>query len=241
MFLMSSSLMNFFAQEDGGKQLRNSRKNPLIKTRIGISPVIGLYKTNKNHTSGTKQKMSFCFSVKEELRFNNKNKDFLFFGVDYMMHGVSFNSYYFYADSIKLYNGKMNYQYGLTMHEIDFPIQFKHSFQKETNSIISSYLFGGYCYRWMVASNLKVEKSGEEVVNKSENVTFKLPAFTTKNSSFLSIGLGVQKNTPFKYKAIFAELQVKYGLSPFYFNEPFSPNSLYTNNHFIYLTVGFKL
>mgnify|MGYP000880694793 FL=1 len=97
--------MNFFAQEDGGKQLRNSRKNPLLKTRIGISPVIGLYKTNKNHTSGTKQKMSFCFSVKEELRFNKKNVDFLFFGVDYMMHGVSFISYYFYAVSIILYNG----------------------------------------------------------------------------------------------------------------------------------------
>jgi hypothetical protein len=45
-----------FSQEDGGIKLRNKRKNPLVKTRIGISPVIGLYKPNKNHTKNTQQK-----------------------------------------------------------------------------------------------------------------------------------------------------------------------------------------
>ena len=29
----------------------------------------------------------------------------------------------------------MNYKYNLTLHEIDFPILLKHSFQKETNKI----------------------------------------------------------------------------------------------------------
>jgi hypothetical protein len=53
------------AQEDGGKQLRNKRKNPVVKTRIGISPVLGLYRSNKHHTSGAKPKMAFNFSLKE--------------------------------------------------------------------------------------------------------------------------------------------------------------------------------
>lgn len=227
-------------QEDGGKKLRNNRKNPHVKTRIGISPVIGIYTPNKNHTSKAKQKMSFCFSIKEEFRLDKKNKDFIMIGAEYMLHGVSFNSYYFYSDSLKLYNGNMNYKYQLTLHELDFPIQLKHSFQKETNAIFSSYIFAGYVYRWVVASNLKVENNETELVNQEERITFKSPVFNPVNSSFLTAGIGFQKNTPLNYKAVFAELQFRYGLSPFYFYENFAPTSLYTSNHFIYLTVGFK-
>ena len=184
--------------------------------------------------------MSFCFSIKEEFRLDKKNKDFIMIGAEYMLHGVSFNSYYFYSDSLKLYNGNMNYKYQLTLHELDFPIQLKHSFQKETNAIFSSYIFAGYVYRWVVASNLKVENNETELVNQEERITFKSPVFNPVNSSFLTAGIGFQKNTPLNYKAVFAELQFRYGLSPFYFYENFAPTSLYTSNHFIYLTVGFK-
>lgn len=239
-FCLSFILLQSTAQEDGGKKLRNKRNNPIVKTRISLSPVLGIYTPNKNHTSNAKQKMAFCFSIKEEFRLNKKNKDFLMIGAEYMLHGVNFNSYYFYSDSLKLYNGKMNYKYQLTIHEVDFPIQLKHSFQKETNAIFSSYIFAGYCYRWIVASNLKVDNNGNEIVNQSERTPFKSPAFNSVNSSFLTAGFGFQKNTPLNYKAIFAELQFRYGLSPFYFNENFTPSSLYITSHFIYLTIGFK-
>ena len=239
--LFSSAFLSFQAQEDGGKRLRNSRKNPVVKTRISFSPAIGLYKTNKNHTSGTRPKMAFCFSVKEEIRLNKSNTSFLMIGAEYMMHGLSFNSYYFYEDSIKFYNGKMSARYDLRLHELDFPIQLKYSFAKETNAIFSSYVFAGYCYRWLIANNLKVVKDGETMVDRQELLKFKSPAFNTMNSSCLNAGVGIQKNTALTHNAVFAELQFRYALSPFYFNESFAPTSMYMNGHFILLTVGIKI
>lgn len=230
------------AQEDGGKQLRNRRKNPVVKTRFGISPVLGLYKSNKHHASGAKPKMAFNFSLKEEIRLDRNNQNFLMIGAEYMFHGVNFNSYYFYADSLQLYTPeRLKYKYSLTIHELDFPIQIKHSFQKETNTIFSSYIYAGYCYRWLIDSHLKVTENGNELVNQYEPVKFKIPVFNSVNSSFLNVGVGFQKNTQLRHKAVFMELQFRYALSPFYFNESFAPSSLYTNGHFILLTVGFKL
>ena len=230
------------AQEDGGKRLRNSRKNPIVKTRFGISPVLSLYKSNKNHTTSTKPKMAFHLSWKEEIRLDKNNQNFLMIGAEYMYHGVNFNSYYFYEDSLELYTAdRLKYKYSLTIHELDFPIQLKHSFQKETNTIFSSYIYAGYCYRWLIESHLKVTENGSALVDKYEPLKFKSPAFNPANSSFLNVGAGFQKNTPLRHNAVFAEIQFRYGLSPFYFNESFSASSLYTNSHFILITFGFKI
>ena len=230
------------AQEDGGKKLRNHRRNPIVKTRIGISPVLGFYKTNKNHTSGAKPKMAFDFSLKEEIRLDRLNQNFLLVGLEYMFHGVDFKSYYFYGDSLKLYTPEhLKYKYSLTVHELDFPIQLKHSFQNETNSIFSSYIYAGYCYRWIIENHLVVDDSGNELVNQYEPLKFKNPAFNPVCNSFLNAGIGFQKNTMLRHNAVYAELQFRYGLSPFYFNESFAPSSMYINSHFVFLTIGIKI
>ncbi len=243
-FILVFSLLQIVvvsAQEDGGKQLRNRRKNPRVKTRVGISPVLSLYKSNKNHTLNTRPKMAFIFSWKEEIRLDRNNREFLMVGAEYMLHGLSFNSYYFYADSLKLYTpDRLKYKYSLTIHEIDFPIQLKHSFQKENNTIFSSYIFAGYCYRWLIDSRLKVTENGNELENKYEPVTFKIGSGSPKNSSFFNLGAGFQKNTALRQNAVFAEIQFRYSLSPLYFSDSFAPSSLYTTNHFLLITVGLK-
>lgn len=237
-FIVITLFSSGLAQEDGG----NKRNNSYVKTRIGLSPVLGLYKANKHHSSGSRPKMSFSISLKEEIRLDRHNLNFLMIGAEYMMHGVSFNSYYFYSDSLKLYTpDRLRYKYNLTIHELDFPIQLKHSFQKETNAIFSSYIFAGYCYRWIIGGKLTIEENGNELINKSEQYKFKSPAFNPVNSSFFNLGAGFQKNTPATHNAVYAELQFRYGLSPLYFNESFTPSSMYINNHFILLTVGLKI
>ncbi|MBS1634974.1 MAG: outer membrane beta-barrel protein [Bacteroidetes bacterium] len=228
------------AQEDGGRKLRAKRKNARVKTRLSVSPVIGLYKTNAHHTSSPRQKMAFCGSLKEEIRLDKQNKCFLMVGAEYMLHGLSFNSYYFYPDSIQLYNGHMDYRYSLLIHELDFPLQLKYSFRRENNSIWSHYIFAGYCYRWLVASDLQVTQSGQEVDFQHEKLKFKNPAFNPVNNAFMNVGLGMQKNTPMKQNAFFVELQFRYGLSPFYFNESFAPSSMYISGSHIFLTLGLK-
>ena len=230
------------AQEDGGKKLRNRRHNPIIKTRMGFSPVLGLYKSNLHHTSGTKPKMAFNFSLKEEIRLDRHNQNFLLLGVEYMFHGVNFKSYYFHEDSLQLYTpDRLKYKYSITVHELNFPIQIKHSFQNETNSIFSSYIYAGYCYRWIIENHLIVTDNGNELVSKYEPLKFKNPAFNPVCNSFLTAGIGFQKNTMLKHNAFYAELQFRYGLSPFYFNESFAPSSMFINSHFLLLTIGFKI
>jgi hypothetical protein len=229
------------AQEDGGKKLRINRKNPIVKTRLGFSPIIALYGSNKNHTANTKQKVAFSFSLKEEIRIDRKNQSFIFIGADYIQHGVSFNSYFFYSDSIALYDQSYRYKYNLTIHELNFPLQFKYSFQRENNSIYSSYVFAGYCYRWLVTNNLNVAGEGENIVTKKTDLRFKLPAFSYYNNSFFSLGFGAQKNLPLRHNAVFIEAQYKYGLSPIYFKESFTASSLYFNTHFLMITVGVKI
>ena len=184
--------------------------------------------------------MSFSASWKEEIRLDSKNKSFLMVGAEYMLHGVTFNSYYFYPDSIRLYNGHMNYRYSLLIHEIDFPLQLKYSFKRENNTIWSQYIFAGYCYRWLVASDLQVTQNGQEIDFQHEKLKFKNPAFNPVNNAFMNIGAGLQKNTPMKHNAFFVELQFRYGLSPFYFNESFAPTSMYISGSHIFLTLGLK-
>jgi hypothetical protein len=229
-----------FAQEDGGAKLRNDRKNPRVKTRIGFSPVLGIYKANKRHTSRSSPKMAFNISLKEEIRLDKKNRCFFMFGAEYMMHGVNFNSYYFYDDSLHLYDGDMNTKYKLVVQELNIPLLFKYSMQKETNALTTSYLFGGYCSRWLLGNKLNVN-NGDEKYNQAVALRFKSPAFNATSNSFLCFGAGIQKNTLLTHNAVYAELQFRYGLSPLYFEKSFAPTNLYISNHFLLLTVGFKI
>lgn len=225
------------AQDHGG----HSQKTPRVQTKISASPILAFYKANKNHAGKATQKMAFCFSLKEEIRIDKKSQSFIAVGVDYMLHGVKFNSYYFSKDSLKLYNGNMNATYNLTVQEVDFPILIKRSFQRENNSLLSGYVFAGYSYRLLIKSQLSVSYYGDEVAYDNGNLQFKIPALNKTSSSFLFAGAGFQKNNPNKHKAVYGEIQYKYGLSPMYINQPYAPTSLFINGHFICLTVGIKI
>ena len=233
-------LTNVFAltAQEGGV----SAKGPFIKTRISVSPLIGLYKPNKNHTSGAKQKMAYCISIKEEIRLTKSHKGFFMIGADYMYHGLNFNSYYFFDDSLHFYTKEMNATYDLIIHEVSIPLQFKYSFQKEYNAIFSSYIFGGYAFRYLAANNLRVDYNATEMKNGATDLSFKISPLHKQMSSFLNAGIGFQKNfQKTKKNAVFAELQFKYSMSPLNIKESFAPSSLYIRNHFLLLTVGIKI
>ncbi len=219
----------------------NAQKNPRIQTKISVSPVLAFYKVNRHHAGKATQKMAFCFSVKEEIRIDKKSQSFIAIGVEYFLHGLKFNSYYFPKDSIKLYNGNMNATYNLTIQEIDFPVLIKRSFQRENNALLSGYFFASYSYRLLIKSQLSVSYYGDEAAYDNGNLQFKIPAFSTNASSFLSAGAGFQKNNPNKHKSVYGEIQYKYGLSPLYIKQKYAPSSLFISSHFVCLTVGIKI
>ena len=163
-------------------------------------------------------------------------------GVDYMYHGVNFDSYYFYEDSMRFYNKQMNANYSLVVHEVDIPLQVKYSLQREGNTIYSSYVFGGYSLRYLAANTLTVDYNGTNMKNGSTDLSFKIAPLHKQVNAFLNAGIGIQKNSQrLNQNAVFAEMQIKYSLSPLYINESFSPSSLFINNHFLLLTVGIKI
>lgn len=229
------------SSQDGAQRAKGIRKNPRVQTKLSFSPMLALYKANPNHAGKARQKMAFCVSVKEEIRIDKKNMSFVGIGVDYMSHGMRFDSYYFPKDSIRLYNGNMNAEYNLNVQELNFPVYIKRSFQRENNALLSGYVFAGYSYRLLIKSVMTVSYYGDEVAYDNGNLQFKIPVFTKTGNSFLQAGAGFQKNNPNKHKAVYGEIQFKYGLSPLYINQPYGPTSLYVRGHFILLTVGVKI
>jgi hypothetical protein len=216
-----------------------SKKAPdaVAHTRVMIGPVISFYKTNKNHASAPKQKMSGILSIKEEWRLNKKYNFFFSVGLEYMVHGMSFYSYYFKKDSLQLYNGNLDYQYSLYLHEVDVPLQVRLSFNRENQNLFSPYLVMGYHYRTLLTGFLKVKKDGEMVERKTETINFKNPLINPRCNPFVSLTLGIQQNNPSTTNTgFFAEVSYRWGFSPFLLKDDFTASSLYiTGNH---LTIG---
>lgn len=217
-------------------------KNKQSKTIFSFSPMIGFYNTNIHHTANPTSKKAFNLSLKREFCLDKSGQNFLIVGIEYSFHGINFKSYYFYEDSLKLYvPSRLKYQYALTVNELNFPIQLKYSFQKESNTKFSSHIFGGYCHRWLMRGKLQVTDNERELENQSVRLLFKNSLLSSVNSSFLTLGFGCQKNILSTNKAIFFETQYRYDLSAFYFEKSFAPNSLFINSKMLLITVGFKL
>lgn len=216
-------------------------KSPRMRTRIMIAPSISFYKINPNHATGAKQKMSGLFSIKEEFRLNDAHNLYFMIGAEYFLHGVNFYSYYFKPDSIKLYNGNMDYAYNLYIHEIDIPLQMKFSFKHENNALVTPYFMLGYHIRTLLFGGLKVKENGNEILKKQVDLDFKNSFISTRNNSFLSVALGVQKNKPNNTKrCFFAEVSFRFGISPYSFKDSFAASSLLINGNHLCIGLGMK-
>jgi hypothetical protein len=185
--------------------------------------------------------MSGAASLKGEVRLNTKHSAFFLFGVEYMVHGMNFNSYYFKPDSIQLYTGEMNYKYALNVHEIDVPVQLKLSFARENNTLFSPYFMIGYHFRTLLAGNLTVSQDGQIVEAKKEKLEFKNPLITPRNNPFVSFTFGVQRNWPnTTRRCLYAELSYRVGFSPYLFKDTFAPSALYINGSHLSFGLGVK-
>jgi hypothetical protein len=213
----------------------------IIRSRLTLGPVIGFYKINKNHAASPTQKMSGLISFSEEIRLTYKHNSFLLIGVDYMVHGVNFNSYYFKPDSIQLYTGDMNYNYSIYFHEFAIPIQLKLCFNHENNARFTPYVMIGYHFRVMMDAQLKVKQDGELVHKTYEVIEFKNKLFSKRNNPFMSFTLGMQKNNLKTYRnCFFAELTYRYGFSPYLLKDTFTASSLYITGNHLNLGLGVK-
>ena len=223
------------------KPVPKTSKTPGKSVRLSFAPIVSFYSINLNHAKNAVQRMSGVFSFKKERRLGNDYKTFFLYGIDYLFHGINFQSYYFLSDSLKLYDKNFAYKYSLFMHEIDIPLQVKYSFNRENNRLFSGYTVIGYHLRYLLPSNLKVTQNGNLIKTDGLDLKFKTPFLDEKINSFLCLGLGWQKNnTASSRSGFFMELNYRYGFSQYYFESSYSATSLFMNGSHLSLQLGIK-
>ncbi len=183
--------------------------------------------------------MSALIGFRKEVRLDKTHKSFFLFGVDYFFHGVNFRSYYFKPDSLKLYDKSFAYNYSVFMHEINVPLQVKHSFTRENNSLYSPYIMVGYHLRVLLPGEVNVTQNGVTQSRKWEEMNFRNSLFGNKINCFVSATVGWQKNTINKARAgFFVEANFRYGFSQYFFQTDYSASSLYMNGTHLSLLLG---
>ena len=209
-------------------------------TRIEAGPVLSFYQNNNFHTVNTRPRYAFFIGVFEELK---AHKNFSFMpGLEYVHHGLTFNSYYLSPGYQYLYDGHFDYNYQLTFHEARLNLLFKQVLGLETRNVVTGYTSCGYVLRYLFASNMQVTSNitNAELFNGKPNVVFEHPLFQNNIASAVKFNAGVQRNFFKTHRAFFFEATFTFSLSRFYVSENFTPSSLYINGSFLQLGLGFK-
>lgn len=233
-FLFSGMLCGFNPPSKKGD--RNGKG-----VRLGFGPVVGFYSIDRNHAKGVLPRISALITYKKEIRFGRDYRTFFLYGLDYFIHGINFNSYYFKPDTIKLYDKKLNYKYSLYFQEINVPLQVKYSFNRENNSQYTHYFMIGYHLRYLLPASLKVTQNGNTIKEDNPQMKFKNYFITEQLNAFVSASLGWQKNNTASSKVgIYIEGSYRYGFSPYYFETNYSASSMFVNSSHICVQVGLK-
>ncbi len=207
--------------------------------RFVFGPSIGFYNINTKHAAISSSKLSASIGFRKEIRCDQLFQNYFLFGVDYFFHGVNFNSYYFNQDTLQLYDKNFSAKYSLKMNELNIPLQFKHSFTRENNSLFSPYMMLGYHLRYMLPARVTVTKDGDVQVDEFTNVKFKHAILTNKINCFVSASLGFQKNKiNSSSMGFFLEANYRYGFSQYLFQTNYSASSLYVNGSHLCILLG---
>ncbi len=209
--------------------------------RLGFAPVLSFYKNNPYHTSSNTASPAYNFSFLTEIRIN-KRVAFLT-GLEYLLHGLNFNSYYFPDGATRVYNNNLDFRYSVFMNEINLPLLMRFNPHGEEKNHFSPYASFGYDFRYVLLTHLAVKSNldGSQPFDGFTKVSFEHPFIYPRGSSFIAFNAGLQKNFLSNHKALFFELNFKYSLTRFLIQESFTPGSLYIRNFHLAFTLGCKI
>jgi hypothetical protein len=218
----------------------NDFRTGSIKSRLSIGPVMAYFKNHPQHTVDTKSKVGFCASYKAELLLGRKI-NFLF-GLDYFNQGLSFRGYYAAPGYTYLFDKTFAYTHDIRMHEIQLPIGFKRAFNYEKDNFYTPYFFGGIGARYIFSSYyVIVNDSTENVVYDGKGkLGFEHQIIGKGFNTFFYGGLGSQYNFRTSAKAIFIEVNYKYGISRLHYEGYQNSNNINIKNSYITFSFGIK-
>lgn len=232
-FLTSVTIWNF--------SFGHHPKYPIRFSKLNVGILLQRYYYNIYHAKNVNSGISAILGFHQEFAIDGtKNKNFISFGLEYLHQSFSFNSYYFTQDTLRLYNGRMDFTYNVKLNELDIPVLYKYNFSRENNEVQGVYFSVGYVYRLLLPSLLLVSRDFMEITNTSFYPEFKIPVFNKHGNSYVHSGIGFQKNNPQGKLKMYAEIFGRYGFSPVLIKTDYSANNLYFGNYFIGLNVGIK-
>lgn len=216
-------------------------KSPLRFSKMNVGILLQRYYYNRFHSGGLSAGVSYMVGLHQEFAVDGmKQKNFLSIGVEYLQQSFSFQSYYFTQDSMRVYNGIMDYRYYVRINEFCVPFLYKHNFSRENNDVQGVFYSVGYVYRLLVPGNLSVYKEG--MLQDAEDIRprFKIPVWSIYGNSYLHASVGFQKNNPMGKMKMYAEIFGRYGFSPILIGTSFTASNLYFGNYFVGVSVGIK-
>ena len=209
--------------------------------KVMFGPAMSFYSINTNHAQNPSPRVSGMAGIRKEVRCDPQYRLFFLFGADYFFHGINFRSYFFTQDTLQIYDKSFAYDYSVSFHEINIPLQMKYSFTRENNSLFSPYAIIGYHLRIFTPARVRVSQEGNIISDHHEEMRFKNGLIDKHMNAFMSAGIGWQKNTINKSRTGFmVELSARYGFSPYYFKAKYSPSSLYINGFHLNMMLGLK-
>jgi hypothetical protein len=210
-------------------------------TQLYFAPAVGFYSINQKHATAASPRLAILAGFKRELRASRDYRTYVSFGCEYFYHGLSFRSYYFRPDSIKLYDGSFRFQYRVAVHEFGVPLQLKVLLKRADNSLYSPYVTAGYHLRYLLSSDIVVDEGGSVVKRDHPAMRFRTPFIDARLNSYVSAGVGFQRNSVRGAGgAFFAEAGVRYGFSSWTFDADYAPSSLWMGNTHLLLLLGLR-
>ncbi len=212
-----------------------------VFTRLSVGPAISFYQHNPRHSSSTSNKAAYNLSLNIEKRLN-RQMAFLV-GIDYFVHGLNFNSYYFKPGNSQLYSGNFDYRYEVLCNEVILPLLLRLNPLGEVRNHFSPYFNFGYNFRYVLFEHVTVTSNldGKEEFKDFVKPRFEYPFLYPGGSSFVAMNVGVQKNFLTSHKALYIEAGVRYSLTRMLLKENFSPSSLLIRNHHLLISIGYKI
>lgn len=232
---------NLSAEQGEKPKFRHKRSGNGNRFHVGTA--LNFYQINERHATAPKQLLHFTAGFRRELRVTKDYRGYFLFGADYLLHGLSFDSYYFRPGSLKIYDKQFNHQYSVYQNELHIPFQLKVLLRREDNSLFSPYLLFGYHFRYLLPASVRVKQKedGRLVKDDIAEMRFRNHIIHEKVNASVSGSVGWQINNMSDYRgSFFAEINFQYGFSDYYSDPPYAPSSLFINCMHVSLLLGSK-
>lgn len=212
-----------------------------VQARVHVAPLFSFYQTDKDYSANAKTSVGFIAGAKAELVFNPSTS--LLVGLDYLHHGLTFESYYFAPAYSRSFDKKFNAIHHLNINEFQIPVLLNFNIGVRNTELLNMlYVNAGWVFRYLMPTSTTItsKSDGKELWKGNTDLKMEYSLFTKKTGSMIQSTIGFQHIFPRNHQAMFCEITYQYGLSPFrYVGNEASFDLLISDSH-VSMGLGYR-